>query len=89
MQKREGGLGRTLGIILLVAVALFAIAWATGFINFDTSGSLRAPDVKVEGGELPAVQMETADVNVGTKETTIEVPTVDVDKPADDGSAKR
>ena len=37
------------------------------------------PDVEVKGGELPEYDVSTADVDVKTKETTIEVPTVDVD----------
>lgn len=87
--ERRGGLGRTLLIILLAAVVLGLIAWATGLINFDASGDLRAPEVKVEGGELPKVQAEVADIDVGEKKVTVDVPTVSVDKPGDDGSANK
>lgn len=41
------------------------------------------PDVEVSGGNMPEFDVETADVDVGTKETTVEVPTVDVDMPDD------
>jgi hypothetical protein len=37
------------------------------------------PEVEVKGGELPEYDVSTADVDVKTKETTIEVPTIDVD----------
>ncbi len=41
------------------------------------------PEVNVEGGNLPEFDVETADVDVGTETTTVEVPTVDVDMPDD------
>lgn len=41
------------------------------------------PDVRVTGGTMPEFDVETADVNVGTKETAVEVPTVDVTMPDD------
>jgi hypothetical protein len=41
------------------------------------------PDVDVEGGNLPEFDVETADVEVGTEEMTVDVPTVDVDMPGD------
>ena len=34
-------------------------------------------------GNLPEFDVETADVEVGTEEVTIEVPTVDVEMPGD------
>ncbi|MGQ5700649.1 hypothetical protein ACUJ46_01160 [Sandaracinobacteroides sp. A072] len=85
----SGNTGRVVAIILVAAVAVLALAWALGLFNVDASGKLQAPDVKIEGGEVPDVQVETADVSVGTETATIEVPTVDIDKPGDDGSANR
>jgi hypothetical protein len=41
----------------------------------------------VEGGDMPEYDVEGPDVDVGTEEQTVEVPTVDVD-PADDGEAE-
>ncbi len=41
------------------------------------------PDVEVEGGNLPEFDVETADVEIGTEEVTVDVPTVDVDMPDD------
>lgn len=45
-------------------------------------GSL--PEVDVKGGNLPKYDVDTPDVDVGTKEKTITVPDVDVDMPDDD-----
>jgi hypothetical protein len=39
------------------------------------------PEVQVTGGQLPEYDVETADVEVGTKETTVEVPDVDITMP--------
>ena len=44
-------------------------------------GSL--PDVDVEGGNMPEYDVDTADVDVGTKEKTVTVPDVDVTMPDD------
>lgn len=82
------GSGRTIAIILLVALVLLAVAWAAGLFNVDTKGELEAPKVSVEGGSVPDVDVDAADVDVGTKKETIEVPTVDIDKPKDDGEPK-
>ncbi len=87
--ERRGSAGRPLLYLLLAALLLAALAWALGLFNVDTSGRLEAPKVEVSGGEVPEVQVETAKVDVGTKETTIEVPTVEVQRPGDDGSARR
>jgi len=85
---RSGG-GRAIWIILLVLIILGLIAWAMGLVNFDASGDLKAPDVKVEGGEVPDVQMETGEIDVGTKNVEVAVPDVDIKPAGDDGSAKR
>ena len=42
-----------------------------------------APEVEVKGGQLPEYDVSTADVDVKTKETTIEVPTVDIQSPSE------
>ena len=85
---RSGG-GRALWIILLVLIILGLIAWAMGLLNFDASGELKAPDVKVSGGEVPDVQVETGDIDVGTKKVEVPVPDVEVKPAGDDGSANR
>ncbi|MEI6484710.1 MAG: hypothetical protein WCO11_00425 [Sphingomonadales bacterium] len=83
--RSRDGAGRTIAIIALVAVVLLAIAWAAGLFNVDTKGSLTAPKVSVKGGSVPKVDVNTADIKVGTRKETIEVPTVNIEKPKDDG----
>ena len=77
---RRGGGGRSIVLILVVLAVLAAIAYALGLFNVDAEGDLKTPevDVAVEGGEVPDVQVETADVDVGTQTETVELPEVDV-----------
>jgi cytoskeletal protein RodZ len=77
----RGGPGRTILVIVLVALVALAIAWALGLFQVETDGQLKAPDVNVSGGEVPDVDVQAADVDIGTKTETIEVPTVDVTPP--------
>jgi uncharacterized lipoprotein len=41
-------------------------------------GEMPDVDVSAEGGQLPAYDVETADVDVGTQPATVTVPDVDV-----------
>lgn len=104
MDRRSGG-GRTIVIILVVVAVLAVLAYALGLFNVDSSGELEAPnvDVAVEGGEVPDVQVETADIDVGTQTETVKLPevdvstteeevklpTIDIDPAGDDGSTKK
>ncbi|WP_373491019.1 hypothetical protein [Parasphingorhabdus sp.] len=53
--------------------------------NVTEEGEMPSMDVDVSGdaGELPEVDVKTADVEIGTEEKTIEVPDVDVTMPSD------
>ena len=71
---------------ILVIIGLVVAAFALGFIDIDQTKTVKLPDVKVEasGGQAPEFNVDTADVDVGTKTETIQVPTLSVDK-ADTG----
>ena len=64
--------------IVAVVVLLLVIGIATGFINLTGRGG-DMPEVKVEGGALPTVDADVGDVDVGTRNETIQVPTIDID----------
>jgi hypothetical protein len=65
-----------LGVIVAAAV-IVGLLFATGFWSADVKeGSL--PEVSVKGGDLPAVDVDSKKVVVGTKETTVDVPVVGV-----------
>ncbi len=64
-------------VAIIVVVAIIAVA--TGFVNLHgQSGSM--PRVAVEGGSLPKVDADVGSVDVGTKNQSIDVPKVKVEK---------
>lgn len=68
------------GLVAIIAlVGLIAIA--TGFLEIGQTRQASLPDVKVEGGSLPAFDAKVAKIEVGTENRTVEVPKVDVRKP--------
>lgn len=73
--------GNTMRNVLLAVAAiavLLLILFAVGVFDVDTQGDLEAPEVQVEGGSLPDVDADAADVSVGTETQTVEVPVVEV-----------
>ncbi|MBJ7441750.1 MAG: hypothetical protein JHD35_22400 [Sphingopyxis sp.] len=69
--------GQTFIIVLLAVVAIVGVLFATGFWSADVKeGDL--PEVSVNGGELPKVDVDSKAVVVGTKKKEIDVPTVGV-----------
>ena len=70
--------------IAIGAVAIFALVT---LIDVDVDGDVEVPGVEVSGGdidlpnvetsggEMPEVEVDTADVEVETREETVEVPT--------------
>jgi len=69
-----------LGIALVAVIGLIA-AFATGLLDLNTQGG-RMPEIHADAGQLPQVEMKAATVDVGTRKQEIDVPTVDVNKPA-------
>lgn len=67
------------GVLALVAIVvlLLIVGVATGFINIGQTQEAQLP--KVEGGQLPKFDADVGDIDVGTKNTTVEVPTIDID----------
>ncbi len=65
---------------LLISVGLAALvivgAWSLGLVSIDQSKVARAPSVTVEGGQAPEFTVNTAKIELGTENRTIEVPTV-------------
>lgn len=75
---KDDGMGRTILIVAVVIVVGLGIAFAAGLFSIDSSGSLKAPTISAQGGEVPNVQVNTADIDVGSETRTVEVPTVSV-----------
>jgi hypothetical protein len=80
----------------LLAVIVFGVAWAFGFVNLQQTRDAKLPSVSVQGGQMPKFDADVAKVDVGTKtenvavpqvnvgttEKKIDVPSIDVQKPA-------
>jgi hypothetical protein len=70
-------------LILVIVVAIAAIA--TGFVDITQTRGAKVPNVgasqngvAASGGQTPAFDVETGSVEVGTKQATVPVPTLEV-----------
>ena len=72
---------RIIGGLLVIILLVLAGGIATGFIDLQRTQSGSLPEVSVKGGTLPKIEANVAKVEVGTRNETVEVPTVDVPKP--------
>jgi hypothetical protein len=78
---------RAVILVLIVAVLAIVAAIATGFLNINQIRGARAPEmtatrngVIAKGGQAPAFDVETGSVKVGSKEATVKLPTVEVQR---------
>ncbi|EZP73385.1 putative uncharacterized protein precursor [Sphingomonas paucimobilis] len=72
---------RLIGGLLLIVLLILAAGIVTGFINLEQTQRGSLPKIAVEGGTLPKYEANVAKVEVGSRNETVEVPTVDVKKP--------
>lgn len=66
---------------LTTLLAVILMSFATIGCDVDVKDTGELPDVDVEGGRAPDVDVTTPDVDVKTRTTTVQVPDVDVDVP--------
>jgi flagellar basal body-associated protein FliL len=78
---------RAVILILVVIILAIVAAIATGFLNINQIRGAKAPEitatrngVTAKGGQSPAFDVQTGSVKVGTKETTVKVPALEVQK---------
>ena len=69
-------------IKVLVGASCFAMAACD--VDQTKEGEMPDVDVNASGGQLPEFNVEGPEVNVGTENKTVQVPTVDVDVPDED-----
>ena len=74
--------GTILLVVLVLAALVVGFLFATGFFsaNVTKPGELPSVSVKADAGSLPDVDVHSKEVVVGTKPTTVEVPTVQTKK---------
>ena len=77
------------GAILGIAVVAAAIAFGVYMVDIDQTEEASLPDVElnVEGGNMPEYDAEVGEIETGTEEVTVTVPTIDVEAPEEDGNS--
>lgn len=72
---------RSILVIAILAILALIAAFAFGLIDIDQNKETKLPSVEIDakGGQLPTFDVDTADVDVGTTNTSVEVPTIEVD----------
>ena len=85
---------RAVILVLIIAIVAIIAAVATGFLDINQIRGAQAPEVSAtgngvvtRGGQAPAFEVETGSVKVGSRETTVKVPTVAVEPPAQNQAA--
>ena len=69
-------------LVGLVVVAVIA-AMMLGFINIDQTRTAQLPQVEVKGGQAPEFKAEVGRIDLGKEERTVEVPTIEVQRPGE------
>ena len=79
---------RAVIFILIILVILALIAVWTGFVDINQIRGAKAPQISAthngitaKGGQAPAFDVETGSVKVGTSQTTVKVPSLQVQPP--------
>ena len=85
---------RAVILVLIIAIVAVIAAVATGLINISQIRGGKAPDVSAtgngvsaQGGQAPAFDVETGSIKVGTQQTTVKVPSVEVQRPQQNQAA--
>jgi hypothetical protein len=92
--NRSGADMRAVILILIVAIVAIIVAVASGFLNVKQTRSAEAPaisttsnGVQAKGGRTPAFDVETGSVSIGSKESTVRLPEVQVQRPQQNQAA--
>lgn len=77
------------GIIVAALAAAAAIAIGVYMVDVEMTqdGSLPDVDVSVESGTLPEYDVQTGDVDVGSEQVEVTVPTLNVETPEEENDA--
>jgi hypothetical protein len=72
---------RAILVLIGLAAVVVVILMSLGMLNLQMqSGSFPTVTVNTKGGELPKVKAETGSIGLGTTNTTVQVPTVEMKK---------
>ena len=68
-------MGRFLLVIVVLVLLAAIAAVATGFVNLHGQPGT-APKISIEGGKAPTIAADVGSIDLGSKNSTVEVPTV-------------
>jgi hypothetical protein len=81
---------RAILFVLIIAIVVVIAGISTGFLDINQIRGAKAPQISAtgngvtaKGGQAPAFDVETGSVKVGTKEKTVRVPALEVEKPGE------
>ena len=67
---------------IIGGLALLALGAAVVYLtDIDLTQTAELPEVSVEGGQMPAIDVDVADIDLGTETMEVTVPTIDIDLP--------
>ena len=79
--ERRSHTGRIIGGLILAALIIVGILFATGFWSADVhGGSMPKVNVTAKSGSMPAVDVHSKELVVGTTQKTVDVPKVETKK---------
>ena len=85
---------RALIFVVIIAILVIIAGLATGFLNISQIRGGQAPQVattgngiSAKGGQAPAFDVRTGSVKVESKDANVKVPTLVVEKPAQNQAA--
>lgn len=75
------------GAIIAGVVLIAAVAFGVYMVDIDQTQEGSLPTVSIDGGEMPEYDADVGDIEVGERDVTVTVPTVDVETPEEDAVA--
>lgn len=76
-----------IGAILAGVALVAAVAFGVYMVDIDQTEEGALPTVSIEGGNLPEYDADVGDIEVGERDITVTVPTVDIESPEEDAVA--
>jgi hypothetical protein len=85
---------RAILFVIIIAIVAVIGAIASGFLNISQTRNAEAPQVSAthngvvaKGGQTPGFAVETGSVKIGSKDTTVRVPALEVQRPGNQAAA--
>ena len=85
---------RAVLLVLIVAIIAVIALLATGFLDINQTRGAKPPQISAtgngitaKGGQAPAFDVETGSVKIGTKQTNVKVPALEVQPPQNQTAA--